>query len=62
MTWAYICFFGIILAFLATAYKICEVPLSIDPPKTLLTTKTVSNIPIIGKTLLMKLSFKIELI
>jgi hypothetical protein len=33
--WAYICFFGTILAFLATEYKIWEVPLSMEPPRTL---------------------------
>ena len=59
--WAYICFLGMILAFLATAYKICEVPFSMVPPKTLLTTKTVSKIPMIGKRLLIKLNFKIPL-
>ena len=48
MIWAYICFLGIILAFLATAYNICEVPFSILPPKNLLITKTVNKIPNIG--------------
>jgi hypothetical protein len=40
-------FFGTILAFLATEYK--EVPLSMEPPRTLLTTNTVNTRPAIGK-------------
>ena len=59
---AYICFFGIILDFFATAYKICDVPFSIVPPKSRFITNNVNRIPTIGKTLLMKLNFKIPLI
>jgi hypothetical protein len=46
---------------LATEYKIWEVPLSMEPPRTLLTTNTVNTRPAIGKRLLMKLSFRIPL-
>jgi hypothetical protein len=35
--------------FLATEYKIWEVPLSMEPPRTLLTTNTVNTRPAIGK-------------
>ena len=57
--WAYICFRGMMLAFLATAYKICEVPFSIEPPKNFLMTKTVSKIPITGNIPLMNPYLKI---
>ena len=43
---------------LATAYKIWEVPFCIVPPKTLLITKTVIKIPIMGKIPLINPNFQ----
>ena len=49
---AYICFAGKIPPFFATACNILALPFSIELFKNLLTTKTVSKIPIIGSKLL----------
>jgi hypothetical protein len=57
--WAYICFFGTILAFLQPNIKFGK--FLMEPPRTLLTTNTVNTRPAIGKRLLMKLSFRIPL-
>jgi hypothetical protein len=46
------------LAFLATAYRIWEVPFSMEPPSIFFTTKTVSRIPTMGKMLLIKLNLR----